>query len=83
MSATPFYDPAAILAQQVDAYQRGGDLGTLLDSLKTLAAQFPPESLKAAVKPYQQMPEVVIPVRTRVAGMVGGPSGGEKFGLNW
>jgi hypothetical protein len=66
MSATPFYDPAVILAQQVDAYQRGGDLGTLLDSLKSLAAQFPPDSLKTAVKPYQQMPEVVIPIYERI-----------------
>lgn len=66
MPASPFYDPAVILAQHVDAYQRSGDLGTLFDSLKAFAGQFTPEELKAAAKPYQQMPEVVIPIYDRI-----------------
>jgi hypothetical protein len=66
MSASPFYDPSAILASHVDTYQRTGDLGTLLDSLKSVAKQYAPETLKAAAKPYQQMPEVVIPLYEQI-----------------
>jgi hypothetical protein len=62
MSASPFYDPSVMLASHIDAYQRTGDLGTLFDSLKTLAKQFTSDVLKTAAKPYQQMPEVVIPL---------------------
>jgi hypothetical protein len=66
MSASPFYDPASILASHVDAYQRTGDLGTLFDQLKGLAKRSAPEVLKAAAKPYQQMPEVVIPLYEQI-----------------
>jgi hypothetical protein len=66
MSASPFYDPSSLLASYVDAYQRTGDLGVLLDSLKAVAKQFSPDALKAAAKPYQQMPEVVIPLYERI-----------------
>lgn len=51
-----------MLESHVDAYQRTGDLGTLFDSLKAVAKQFAPDALKAAAQPYQQMPEVVIPL---------------------
>lgn len=66
MSASPFYDPASVLASHVDAYQRTGDLGTLFDQLKDLAKRSAPEALKAAAKPYQQMPEVVIPLYEQI-----------------
>jgi hypothetical protein len=66
MSASPFYDPASILASHVDAYQRTGDLGTLFDQLKGLAKRSAPETLKAAARPYQQMPEVVIPLYEQI-----------------
>lgn len=66
MSASPFYDPASLLASHVDAYQRTGDLGTLFDQLKGLAKRSAPEVLKAAAKPYQQMPEVVIPLYEQI-----------------
>jgi len=66
MSASPFYDPSVILASHVDTYQRTGDLGTLFDSLKAIAKQYAPETLKAAAKPYQQMPEVVIPLYEQI-----------------
>jgi hypothetical protein len=66
MSASPFYDPSVIVASHIDAYQRTGDLGTLFDALKAIAKQFAPEVLKAAAKPYQQMPEVVIPLYEQI-----------------
>lgn len=55
-----------MLASHVDDYQRSGDLGTLFDSLKTIARQFAPDTLKAAARPYQQMPEVVIPLYEQI-----------------
>jgi len=66
MSASPFYDPSVILASHIDAYRRTGDLGSLFDSLKAVAKQFAPDVLKAAAKPYQQMPEVVIPLYEQI-----------------
>jgi len=66
MSASPFYDPSSVLASHVDAYQRTGDLGTLFDELKGLAKRSAPEVLKAAAQPYQQMPEVVIPLYEQI-----------------
>jgi hypothetical protein len=64
--SSPFYDPASLLASHVDAYRRTGDLGTLFDQLKTLAKTSTPDALKAAAKPYQQMPEVVIPLYEQI-----------------
>lgn len=66
MSASPFYDPASQVASHVDAYQRTGDLGTLFDQLKALAKRATPDALKSAAKPYQQMPEVVIPLYEQI-----------------
>lgn len=64
--SSPFYDPATLVASHVDTYQRTGDLGTLLDQLKALAKRSAPDALKAAAKPYQQMPEVVIPLYEQI-----------------
>jgi hypothetical protein len=66
MSASPFYDPSIIVSSHVDAYRRTGDLGSLFDALKAVAKQFSPDILKAAAKPYQQMPEVVIPLYEQI-----------------
>jgi hypothetical protein len=65
-SASPFHDPAAELAVVVEAYQRSGDVGSLLDQLKALAKRSSPELLKAAAQPYREMPEVVIPLYERI-----------------
>jgi hypothetical protein len=65
-SASPFHDPAAELAVVVEAYQRSGDVGSLLDQLKALAKRSSPELLKAASQPYREMPEVVIPLYERI-----------------
>jgi hypothetical protein len=65
-SASPFRDPAGELAAFVDAYQRSGDVGTLLDQLKALAKRSSPELLKAASQSYREMPEVVIPLYERI-----------------
>lgn len=74
MATTPLSpDPGAPQAQPqlatslstfVERYRRDGDLGALMDDLKALARRSPtdPAALKAAVTPYQQMPEVVIPI---------------------
>jgi hypothetical protein len=65
-SASPFHDPAAELAVVVEAYQRSGDVGSLLDQLKALAKRSSPELLKTASQPYREMPEVVIPLYERI-----------------
>jgi hypothetical protein len=66
ISASPFRDPAGELAALVDAYQRSGDVGTLLDQLKALAKRSSPDLLKAASQSYREMPEVVIPLYERI-----------------
>lgn len=63
---SPFYDPNAELASYVEAYHRGGDLGTLFDQLKALAGRTAPDLLKRAAQDYKEMPEVVIPLYERV-----------------
>jgi hypothetical protein len=65
-SSSPFYDPAIELAGHVNAYQKSGDVGVLLDDLKALAKRTPPELLKQAAHAYKEMPEVVIPLYERV-----------------
>ena len=50
------------LAAIVDSYHRHGDLGLLLDELKALARETPPDRLKTDVEPYRDLAEVVIPV---------------------
>ncbi|MGH7620442.1 MAG: hypothetical protein ACREPM_24760 [Gemmatimonadaceae bacterium] len=66
--STPFLpmDPAIELAAYVQAYRRSGDVGILLDQLKTLSKRTAPASLKAAVEPFRDMPEVVIPTYERL-----------------
>src|SRR5919199_282590 len=57
---------ATDLAAAVGDYQRDQDLGALLDRVKAVAAQTPPELLAEAVAPFRDLPEVVIPVYERL-----------------
>jgi hypothetical protein len=66
---SPFYDPSRELASHVEAYHRTGDVGTLLDQLKALAARTAPDLLKSAAQDYKEMPEVVIPLYERVVAL--------------
>jgi hypothetical protein len=59
-------DVAAALAAAVNEYRQQGDVGTLLDRVKAVAYEAPPESLGAAAAPYMDLPEVVIPVYERI-----------------
>jgi hypothetical protein len=65
-TANPFYDPSRDLAGHVQAYQRSGDLGALLDALRQLATHATPEALKGAARPYADMPEVIVPLYERI-----------------
>lgn len=56
----------AELAAAVHDYRQQGDVGTLLDRVKALVRQVPPDSLAAAAAPYMDLPEVVIPVYERL-----------------
>src|SRR5689334_17180614 len=49
------------LAQVVDEYRVTGNIGTLFDQVRGIAADAEPEQLVRAVRPYLDMPEVVIP----------------------
>src|SRR6476646_12221371 len=63
----PRNDPlSAELAGYVAAYQRSGDLGRLLDELRAYAERTDAVFLAAAAKPFQGMPEVVIPLYERI-----------------
>ena len=59
-------DVAVKLAAAVGDYRRDDNLGTLLDRLRCLAASADPEALTAAVEPFRDLPEVVIPVYEHV-----------------
>ena len=59
-------DVGAALAAAVHEYRREGDVGALLDRVKTITRDAPPESLAAAAAPYMDLPEVVIPVYERI-----------------
>jgi hypothetical protein len=63
---SPFYDPSRELQSVVEDYHRSGDVGILLDRLKTLAKRTAPDLLKSAVQPYRDIPEVVIPLYERI-----------------
>ncbi|HXT18956.1 MAG TPA: hypothetical protein VN706_25240 [Gemmatimonadaceae bacterium] len=65
-SPNPYYDPSRDLVAHIQAYERSGDVGTLLDALRDLAARATPEALKGAAKPYTSMPEVVVPLYERI-----------------
>jgi len=63
----PGNDPlSAELAGYVAAYQRSGDLGQLLDQLRAFAERTDPDFLAAAAKPFQGMPEIIIPLYERI-----------------
>lgn len=49
------------LAQLVEEYRRTGNIGTLVDRVRTLASRTDSEELARAALPYANMPEVVIP----------------------
>src|SRR5690348_15829825 len=49
------------LAHVVEEYRVTGNMGTLLDQVRAVAADAEPEQLVRAVSPYTEMPEVVIP----------------------
>jgi hypothetical protein len=59
-------DVAAELASAVDDYRRDDNLGILLDRLRRLAVSAEPDALAAAVEPFRDLPEVVIPVYEHV-----------------
>jgi len=64
---TPRNGPiSAELAGYVAGYQRSGDLGKLLDELRAFAERTDADFLAAAAKPFQGMPEVVIPLYERI-----------------
>jgi hypothetical protein len=65
-TSLPDADIAPQLAVCVEAYRQSGDVGLLLDQLKALAKRGTPDGLKAAVQPFRDMPEVVIPIYERV-----------------
>ncbi|HEY9227732.1 MAG TPA: hypothetical protein VIP11_13840 [Gemmatimonadaceae bacterium] len=61
-----FYDPSIELGTIVDDYKKSGDVGVLFDQLKAYAKRTAPDTLKRAVQPYREMPEVVIPLYERI-----------------
>ena len=60
------------LALHVDAYRRSGDIGQLLDDLKSFASGLSATDARAAAEPYRDMPEVVIPLYERVTAVAPG-----------
>jgi len=54
------------LAQIVEEYRLTGNIGTLIDRVRALAAQTRPEQLARATQPYRDMPEVIIPAYERI-----------------
>src|SRR5437773_9859614 len=63
-SSPPFSD--AGLAQIVEEYRLTGNIGTLIDRVRALAAQTRPEQLARATQPYRDMPEGIIPAYERL-----------------
>jgi hypothetical protein len=59
-------DVAAALDAAVHEYRQHGDVGALLDQVKSAVREAPAESLGAAAAPYMDLPEVVIPVYERI-----------------
>ena len=59
-------DVGAALAAAVHEYRQQGDVGALLDRVKAVAREAPPESLASAAAPFMDLPEVVIPVYERI-----------------
>ncbi|HEV7991090.1 MAG TPA: hypothetical protein VGP25_04650 [Gemmatimonadaceae bacterium] len=65
ISSTPT-DVAAAIAAAVHEYRQQGDVGALLDRVKSLVREASPETLAAAAAPFVDLPEVVIPVYERI-----------------
>jgi hypothetical protein len=59
-------DPSVALAAAVQEYHLQGDVGALLDRVQALSRAAEPDALLAAAAPFQDLPEVVIPVYERV-----------------
>ena len=59
-------DVSAALAAAVQEYRQQGDVGALLDRVRAITREAPPESLVSAAAPYMDLPEVVIPVYERI-----------------
>jgi hypothetical protein len=59
-------DVGAAVAAAVHEYRQQGDVGALLDRVKAVAREAPPESLASAAAPFMDLPEVVIPVYERI-----------------
>jgi hypothetical protein len=57
---------AAALAAAVQEYRHDSDVGALLDRVKALVRDAPPEGLADAAAPFADLPEVVIPVYERI-----------------
>jgi hypothetical protein len=54
------------LAQVIEEYRVTGNIGTLFDRIRVLAADADPVQLAGAVGPYVDMPEVVIPAYEQI-----------------
>jgi hypothetical protein len=65
ISSSPTDVPAA-LATAVAEYRQRADVGELLDRVKAIVRDAPPEALASAAAPYMDLPEVVIPVFERL-----------------
>ena len=59
-------DVGAALDAAVHEYRQHGDVGALLDRVKAVVRDAPPQVLGAAAAPYMDLPEVVIPVYERI-----------------
>src|ERR687889_297839 len=66
MMPSSLTDVGAALAAAVHEYRQQGDVGALLDRVKAVAREAPPESLATAAAPFMDLPEVVIPVYERI-----------------
>jgi hypothetical protein len=49
------------LGQIVEEYRITGNIGTLFDRIRALAATSGPEQMARAIRPFSEMPEIVIP----------------------
>lgn len=63
---SPPIDAASELQGAVHEYHRDGDVAALFARLGALAGRADADALMAAVEPYRDMPEVVIPIYERV-----------------
>ncbi len=63
---SPRIDPAARLADAAEAYRSGGNIAHLLQSLDAIAETTDVDTLRAAVEPYRDVPEIAGPVYERV-----------------